>query len=163
MLPLVLVMCGAARISICRADAGPGRTIAQVREELRRAYDDDIKALSSAEIHPDGEVQKGPEDRLSERSLLTPGLLHHVKEIGGLDFDILTNSQDWDPRWTWSVGEPVKSPKGFDISVSIARPIAHTTVTWSFVARGNTFLADDARYEAPHEKSFTLRSLKEGD
>ena len=148
---------------LCEQVKAPADDIQQAAARLKQVYDLDVKGMLTppeAELHSDN---KAPETLLDEHKLISPGLLHHINQIGGLDFDILLAAQDWDKSWTIKLGEPVKKGDNYEIAVVLKHGSDQSTVTWKFVNLQGSWVADDARYEEPDEKPFTLRSMEEGD
>ena len=141
-----------------------GTDIAQVKQELQKAYETDIAQMSAPPSGGNAPVGKDPVDLAAEHHLLSSKLHKHLGNIGGLDFDIFLNAQDWDKKWAAQIGDPVRKGKNhYEIPVSLNRDGKICIATWQFVREQGAWVADDIRYEEPGEKTFTLNSLQEGD
>jgi len=138
-------------------------TLKQALVELRAVYEIEEHLLADPiPDEPQGETLSAAQ-LLKAHNLITPSLFKHVENIGGLDFDILTSSQDWDLKWKVVVGEPIKNGKDYKIPVTLDRDTEKSIVSWKFVEQNGKWQIDDASYLEPGEKPFTLRSLQEGD
>jgi len=102
-------------------------------------------------------------DLLDQHRLISNGLMHHVKNMGALDFDIILSAQDWNKSWRILFGEPQKTKHGYSLKVTLARPNESTAELWTFTQEHGFWVVSDILYQEPGEKPFTLSSLKEGD
>ena len=145
------------------ADELSHKTINQAASELRAVYEIESHVMAEPPSDdPHTEILSAAE-LLKKHDLITPALFKHIENIGGLDFDILTSSQDWDLSWKITVGEPVKDGTGYNVPVVLDRGTEKSSINWKFLEQNGKWQIDDARYLEPGEKPFSLRDLKEGD